>query len=148
MDRWRDNTLSVAVLVLSSATLKIAASLHPSATGVGTHVQLGLPSCRFLALTGIPCPSCGLTTSFAYAAHLDFRHALLASPFGLLLFFVVVSAIPTAIVFLWSRLSWQRVIAAPGVQTTTYMMIAAYLASWIYKIAATGNFHGLLLATR
>ena len=30
-----------------------------------THTQLGLPSCSFKKLTGVVCPSCGMTTSFA-----------------------------------------------------------------------------------
>ncbi len=49
-----------------------------------THEQLGLPPCRFLQLTGRPCPSCGLTTSFALLAHGDPRSAFranLAGPF-------------------------------------------------------------------
>lgn len=148
MYRWWDNVLSATVLVLSGTVLKLASSLHPSASGVGTHQQLGLPACRFLILTGIPCPSCGLTTSFAYAAHLDFWQAFLASPFGLLLFFVVVLAVPASAISLRRRWSWQRLTAVPGVQTATYVMIAVYLASWIYKIVVTGGLHLRFLAAR
>ena len=32
---------------------------------MATHTQLGLPPCNFVTLTGKPCPSCGMTTSFA-----------------------------------------------------------------------------------
>ena len=32
---------------------------------MGTHTQLGMLPCNFVILTGRPCPSCGMTTSFA-----------------------------------------------------------------------------------
>jgi hypothetical protein len=32
---------------------------------MSTHTQLGMPPCNFVQLTGKPCPSCGMTTSFA-----------------------------------------------------------------------------------
>ena len=46
--------------------LLIAAVLKPSPSGRGTHEQLGLPPCTFLVLFGRPCPSCGMTTAWAY----------------------------------------------------------------------------------
>lgn len=43
--------------------------LRPDARGFGTHQQLGLPPCNFQESTHIPCPGCGLTTSFTNMAH-------------------------------------------------------------------------------
>jgi hypothetical protein len=40
--------------------------LKPDPRGFGTHQQFGLPPCSFQILFGIPCPSCGGTTSFAH----------------------------------------------------------------------------------
>lgn len=37
---------------------------NEQALRMGTHQQLGLPECNFKALAGVPCPSCGMTTSF------------------------------------------------------------------------------------
>jgi hypothetical protein len=51
------------------AVLAVAAWLRPDARGYGTHQQLGLPPCQFELGTGVPCPGCGLTTSFALMAH-------------------------------------------------------------------------------
>src|SRR5436190_1772061 len=44
-----------------------------------THTQLGLPPCQFKAVTGIACPSCGMTTSFALLMRGDFWNSLQAN---------------------------------------------------------------------
>jgi hypothetical protein len=49
--------------------LAIAACLRPAERGYGTHQQLGLPPCTSVALFGRRCPSCGMTTSWAYMLH-------------------------------------------------------------------------------
>ncbi len=134
MYTWKDKVVSVIGLATSSATLVVARSLHPSMTGMGTHLQLGLPPCRFLALTGLPCPSCGLTTSFAFAAHFQFQQALLASPFGLLLFFAVVLAIPAICFQLWRQIAWESMVRALDLTTITSWAVAAYFTSWFCKL--------------
>lgn len=52
---------------------------------MGTHHQLGLPPCGYLVATGKPCPSCGMTTSFALLAHGDVSASLSANWVGTLL---------------------------------------------------------------
>jgi hypothetical protein len=58
------------VIVLAGGVLLgllvTAARLTPSPRGMGTHQQLGLPPCTIVALYGIPCPSCGMTTAWAH----------------------------------------------------------------------------------
>ena len=49
---------------LALAPLVIAAALSPSNAGHGTHRQLGLPACGWQTNMGLPCPTCGMTTSF------------------------------------------------------------------------------------
>ncbi len=43
------------------------------------------PECPFLAVTGLPCASCGMTHAFVALAHGDLAAAWAASPFGALL---------------------------------------------------------------
>lgn len=56
-----------------------------SARRMATHRQLGLPPCNFFFITGLPCPSCGMTTSFALLMHGDLRNSLRANAVGTLL---------------------------------------------------------------
>ena len=68
------------------AVLILAATLPPSASGTGTHrAALGLPPCNFLALTGLPCPSCGFTTSWAHFTKGNLLASFYVQPMGALL---------------------------------------------------------------
>jgi len=61
---------------------------------LATHQQLGLPPCTFYALTGWPCPSCGMTTSFALLVRGDIVNSLRANAVGTLLALCALAAIP------------------------------------------------------
>jgi hypothetical protein len=76
----------LVLLVPCVSVIWIAHWLTPRKAGHGTHEELGLPPCSFLVRTGYPCPSCGLTTSFAAVVRGSLREALLAHPFGPVLF--------------------------------------------------------------
>ena len=68
------------------AVLVLAAWLPPSPSGMGTHAQsLGLPPCNFLKTTGLPCPSCGMTTSFSWFAKGNLPASLYVQPMGAVL---------------------------------------------------------------
>jgi hypothetical protein len=49
---------------------------------MSSHTQLGLPRCNFVELTGKPCPSCGMTTSFALLVRGDVISSLRANWVG------------------------------------------------------------------
>ena len=74
-------------------TLIFAATLSPDPSGMGTHQQLGLPPCPWLVIYNLPCPTCGMTTSFACIAHGRILDGFVAQPAG------AVMAIGTAVVF-------------------------------------------------
>jgi hypothetical protein len=65
--------------------LILASCLQPDPRGFGTHEQLGLPPCSFGVVAGIRCPACGMTTSWAYATHGQWRDALRMHVSGTLL---------------------------------------------------------------
>ena len=72
----------LAVLVFGFG---LARWLEPAAAGLGTHQQLGLPPCTVRVLFGVPCPSCGMTTSFAHFTRLDWAASAAANAGGFLL---------------------------------------------------------------
>ena len=78
---------------LAVAAIVMLAGLRPDPSGMGTHEQLRLPACSFLARTGWPCPTCGLTTSLAAMAHGDAVAAFRAHPFGVAVFAALVAAV-------------------------------------------------------
>lgn len=83
--RW-DRLLGFAVLVPSAALLGLSHQLVPDPTGMGTHHQMGLGTCTILSMTGWPCPTCGMTTTFALAADGRLLAAFVNQPFGFALF--------------------------------------------------------------
>lgn len=75
--------------LLGCLVFAVAAILSPYDTegrplSYGTHRQLGLPPCAMQALTGISCPSCGMTTSISLVMHGDLVAASEANWAGLI----------------------------------------------------------------
>jgi hypothetical protein len=64
--RWLERVLAMLAGGVLLALLTTAAWLTPSAQGMGTHQQLGLPPCTSVQWFGIRCPSCGMTTSWSH----------------------------------------------------------------------------------
>ncbi|HLJ12412.1 MAG TPA: DUF2752 domain-containing protein [Planctomycetaceae bacterium] len=113
----------------------LAFALRPDPRGFGTHQSLGLPPCTFRALFGIPCPSCGMTTSFSHFIHGNLRQALRANAAGVLLAIVCALQIPWC---LWSasrgRLAGVR---APS-RSLMWLLIAigsVCLVNWFFQLA-------------
>lgn len=90
-------TLTSGLAVL--ATLVVARSLNPSERGYGTHRQLGLPPCTSVALWGVTCPSCGMTTSWALATRGRWVEAAQANAGGLLLAIIAMAYLPASCYF-------------------------------------------------
>src|SRR5207248_3362263 len=91
--------LLVATALVLLAVFGVAIYLNPyGEDGVArrweTHRQLGLPECTFKELTGKPCPSCGMTTSFSLFIRGDLVNSMRANFVGTLLAAVCLAFIP------------------------------------------------------
>ena len=129
-----DRFVYLFIALGSTFSMLLGRYLTPSATGVGTHEQLGLPACPTLHLTGYPCPSCGLTTSFALAARMEFTEALQVQPFGLIIFFLAIVLIPGSVYLLARRKPVIDLIVSRRSNLIMYILLALYLGGWAYKI--------------
>jgi len=69
-----------------AAALLVCRLVEPSPDGFGTHRQFGLPRCNAAAVLGIPCPTCGCTTAFAWMSRGRVGAALRANVFGVFLY--------------------------------------------------------------
>ncbi|TNM38439.1 DUF2752 domain-containing protein [Nocardioides albidus] len=120
---------SEVVAAAGVAGLGVACLLSPE------HIEDGPVVCPFRRLTGLPCPGCGLTRSWVYAAHGWWREAFTAHLFGPLLAAVVLVlavAVVRARVRRTAAPSLDRVVRHP----VTIAVITAWLAFAIVRIAA------------
>ncbi len=84
------------------AVLATAAMLRPDPSGLGTHTHLHLPPCGFYLALGKPCPSCGMTTAFAWMMHGQPVRAFEAQPAGVAVFLSALA------LWLYLPLAWVR----------------------------------------
>lgn len=136
--RWSLLLLAAGLVGL----LGVARRLEPDPRGYGTHTQLGLGPCAFATVTGRPCPSCGMTTAFAWFARGFPVQAWRSSPAGCLL----VGLIPW--VSTWLALcSWHgRPVIARSIGRTLMVLVVglvfASLVFWLLRILGAGVFLG------
>jgi hypothetical protein len=102
---------------------------------MGTHKQLGLPECNFVRLTGLPCPSCGMTTSFALLMHGDLGNSLRANPVGTLLAVCLLAAIPWSVAgAVRGRWLWIRTLE-PVLLKGVIVLTTLAVARWVVMLA-------------
>jgi hypothetical protein len=136
----RARVVAFVVLTACVVVLAVAARLTPDPAGFGTHQQLGSAPCLMPVLTGYPCPTCGMTTAFAYAVRGRLGSAFHAQPTGLLIALgVALAGVASAGILAggktW-RVNWYRV---PPVRLAIIVLVVV-LAGWAYKIVTLSSF--------
>lgn len=90
---------------------------------LGTHRQLGMLPCTFREMTNRPCPSCGMTTSFAFLVRGDLVHSLQANAVGTLLALVCLAYIPWSI----ASIICKRTLLIRSLERTLIWMLVCFL---------------------
>ncbi len=137
----RERFTSLVIGLVAAAPVVVAAFLRADPSGLGTHVQLGMPTCTWPTAMGITCPSCGMTTAFAHAAAGDLVASLRTQPMGFLL---AVLATATAILGLLGAATGSRLgswlCRSPGragwwtigsIAFASWLLTTARLKGWI-----------------
>ncbi len=129
-----ERLLLVGAAIATVAVFAVASLLEPEPREVGTHEQLGLAPCSFRLLTGLPCLSCGMTTSFAYFVRGDFGRALRCHTGATLLAAALVPTPPACLLLAaMGRRSWLRRLSRVGL--AIIMVVAGLsLAEWAVRV--------------
>ncbi|GIW80246.1 MAG: hypothetical protein KatS3mg105_2053 [Gemmatales bacterium] len=100
-----------------------------------THRQLGLPPCTCYDRFGIPCPSCGMTTSFSLLAHGDVWNSLKANFVGTLLaVFCFVFMIWCVLCSIWRRFLFLNSLES-FLTTAVVVFVVLLLTRWLVVLA-------------
>jgi hypothetical protein len=131
-----DRVIWAAIATASLLVLVAARLLTPSPDGVGTHVTLGLPPCGFLLWSSLPCPACGLTTSFAHLARAELAPALTANPLGLPLFALTATLLPLATAHSYQGTSFVREVERLRADRAALLLVLTLLLTWTARLSA------------
>ena len=93
-----------------------------------THRQLHLPPCTFKDLTRLPCPSCGMTSSFALLVRGDLWHSLQANCVGTMLAIIGLATVPWTFVSAWrGRWLFLRTIETFAIRLVVLFFVAMFV---------------------
>jgi hypothetical protein len=133
LEAWQ-RVASAAFAVLLIGLLVTACLLNPDPSGQGTHRQLGLLPCSFKMLWEIPCPVCGMTTSWAHFVRGAWSLSAQANIGGFALALCACGAIGTCV-----RAAWT---GRPATHTTLWTfalalisVLAISLTQWAIRLS-------------
>ncbi|MGE3313960.1 MAG: DUF2752 domain-containing protein [Planctomycetaceae bacterium] len=119
------------------AGFSVASWLEPDPRGFGTHQGLGFPPCSIRLLFGIPCPSCGMTTSFSHFTRGQFVEASRANLAG----FLMASFCAVQIPWCWASSFQGRLwgISRPEIVLLIVVLILSIicLTQWLANVLRT-----------
>ena len=121
------------------AVLATAGRLRPDPRGYGTHEQLGLKPCAFRALTGRPCPHCGMTTAFAWWARGRLDRAWRANPAGAVLAPTCLALIPWLLACAARGRPWGTRSLERPLMTVVVAAVALGLGAWTIRQISWGG---------
>lgn len=147
MTEWRAalgvRLWSLMIVALLIAPLGVAVWLRPDERGFGTHQQLGLSPCGMLLLSGYPCPTCGMTTSFAHTVRGQWVRAAHAQPGGFALALACAGFALVALRSVFTGRVPMRLLLWLTPMRIVVILLVLLFGGWIYKLLV-GHIDGSL----
>jgi hypothetical protein len=131
---WGGRLIALTVALAALAALVAGMLLQPSPQGTGTHLQMGFQRCQFLRTTNLPCPSCGMTTSFSWFSKGNWLASLYVQPGGFLLALTCGALFWAGLYAFITASPLQRLIRqVPGIYSVP-IILGFFIAAWGWKI--------------
>ncbi|MFO0857299.1 MAG: DUF2752 domain-containing protein [Phycisphaerales bacterium] len=134
---WQGRFIASVIAACCLTVLILAARLNPNPDGMGTHRQLGLPPCGWVVMFGRPCMTCGMTTAFSHAAHLQPWAAIKTQPLGALLAFMTPVGFAATLHAALTGARLDKIILPMLKPKLLWLAGAALIAAWVYKLVVT-----------
>lgn len=115
--------------------LILAAGIQPNPSGVGTHRQLGLQPCQFEFQTGVPCPTCGMTTAFAHFVRGNILASAYVQPLGAIAALAVAITFWTALYIAFTARPAHRLLRLIPTRYYLVPLLSLVVLAWMWKIA-------------
>ena len=130
----RERVVAGLVAVAFLGVLVVAWVLQPSPDGFGTHRQLGMPPCGWVAAFGKPCMTCSMTTAFAHIARGHYWAGFVTQPMGAILAVVAAASMWAGLhgAIFGSRMGWLCGKLFTG--RIMWPFLGLLMAAWVYKI--------------
>lgn len=117
------------------AVFVVASLLEPQPEGLGTHRQIGLPSCIVQKILGRPCPHCGLTTSVCWMVRGQWKSAWNANPSGVALAFILVYFGILSLRVLWRGCWLERIRFGLRLRNVFAIWFVLSLLVWFFRLS-------------
>ncbi|MBX3414001.1 MAG: DUF2752 domain-containing protein [Pirellulales bacterium] len=130
---WRHGLLfaAAASILVASFVLRVQGEHAVCLPVVGTP----LPElCYWRAVSGLPCPGCGLTRCFISMAHGELSRAWSFQPVGCLLFLGVVFQIPYRAWQIWRLRRGQGDQPPRWLVVAAWLFVPAFFVQWIGRL--------------
>lgn len=129
---------AAAIAAGAMALLIVAVLLAPSRDGHGTHTGLGLPNCGWVVAFDTPCPTCGMTTSYAHAVRGEVAQAAKVQPMGTALAILTAAIACGGTHASVTGCRFGRFVDTLLCARTLWIAFGLAMLAWVYKILTWG----------
>ena len=115
---------------------------HQGLSRDGTQKWWHLPPCTFYENTKVPCPSCGMTSSFALLIRGDVWHSVQANFAGTILGIFCLALIPWSLASLWK----QKLLFVRSFEMVMTICVGSFMALMLLRwavVAGLKYFYGI-----